>query len=182
MLCQFLASEQDSGSLQHWPIWTISSGPAEQLFKCGGAAELKCVENRERGRICTRVSKSVQMDLAAKRMLRSTESTKDRASDRLREKKVKFRGIFRDKIAENRPISRNFAGIFRTNLVGKQSVKKRRILWLFSGKTSLEIDRFCVDQTSVFNVFLTEVIICSFNNDTLQKWLVPSFSQHNLAW
>ena len=70
------------------------------------------------------MSKSVQMDLAAKRMLRSTESTKDRASDRLREKKVKFRGIFRDKIAENRPISRNFAGIFRTNLVGKQSVEK----------------------------------------------------------
>ena len=30
--------------------------------------------------------------------------------------------------------------------------------------------RFCTDQTSVFNVFLTEVIICSFNNNTLQKW------------
>ena len=41
------------------------------------------------------------------------------------------------------------------------------------GQISLEIaeiDRFCTDQTSVFNVFLTEVIICSINNNTLQKW------------
>ena len=37
---------------------------------------------------------------------------------------------------------------------------------------SLGIDRFCTFQTSVFNVFLTEVIIKfgSFNNKTLQKW------------
>ena len=28
---------------------------------------------------------------------------------------------------------------------------------------------FCADQTSIFNVFLTEVIICSFKNNTLQK-------------
>ena len=43
-------------------------------------------------------------------------------------------------------------------------------LWLFSRQILLEIDRFCADQTSVFNVFLTEVIICSYNNNTLQKW------------
>ena len=36
-------------------------------------------------------------------------------------------------------------------------------------KILLEIDRFCHDQSSVFNIFLTEVIICSFNNNTLQK-------------
>ena len=53
-----------------------------------------------------------------------------RASDRLREKKVKFRGIFRNKIAEKLA---NFAGIFGANLAGKQLVKKRQILWLFSG-------------------------------------------------
>ena len=35
---------------------------------------------------------------------------------------------------------------------------------------SLEIGRFCGDQTSILNVFLTEVIICSFNNNVLQKW------------
>ena len=86
-----------------------------------------------------------------------------RASDRSRKKKVKFCGIFRDKIAEK---SANFAG----NLDTKQLLKKRRILWLFLGQNSLKIDRFCADQTSVFNVFLTKVIICSFNNNTLQKW------------
>ena len=65
-------------------------------------------------------------------------------------KKVKFRWIFRDKIAEK---SANFAGIFRANLAGKQSVKKQQTLWLFSRQISLEIDQFCADQTSVFNVF-----------------------------
>ena len=34
----------------------------------------------------------------------------------------------------------------------------------------LEIDQFCTDQTSILNVFLKEVIICSLNNNTLQKW------------
>ena len=58
--------------------------------------------------------------------------------------------IFRDKIAEK---SADFVGIFRANLAGKHSVKKWRILQLFSGQISLEIDRFCPDQTSVFNVF-----------------------------
>ena len=48
-----------------------------------------------------------------------------------RGKKVKFCGIFRDKIAEK---SADFAGIFGTNLAGKQSVKKRRILCFFQGK------------------------------------------------
>ena len=78
------------------------------------------------------------------------------------EEKAKFRGIFRDKFAEN---SANFVGISR-----EFQVKKRLILWLFSTQISIEIDRFCADQTSVFNIFLTEVIICSFNNNTLQKW------------
>ena len=100
---------------------------------------------------------------------------------------MKFRGIFRDKITEK---SADFAGIFKANLARKLSVKKRRILWLFSGQISLKIDQFCTDQTSVFNVFLTEVVICCFNNNMLYRnepmakpltsWLVPSFSQHNL--
>ena len=37
-----------------------------------------------------------------------------------------------------------------------------------------EIDQFCADQTSIFNVFLTEVIICFFNNNTLQKWTMDN--------
>ena len=40
----------------------------------------------------------------------------------------------------------------------------------FLGQISLEIDRFCAYQTSVFDVFPAEVIICSFNNNMLQKW------------
>ena len=59
----------------------------------------------------------------------------------------------------------------------------------FSRQISLEIDRFCADQTSVFNVFLTEdnfalsTTIRSRNEPMakpLKSWLVPSFSQHNL--
>ena len=63
----------------------------------------------------------------------------------------------------------DFAGIFRANLDGKQSVKKRQILGLFLGQISQGIDWFCADQTTVLNVFLTEDIIkfCSFNNNTL---------------
>ena len=57
----------------------------------------------------------------------------------------------------------------RANFTEEQSVKKQWILWLFSGQISLAIDQFCADQTSTFNVFLTEVIICSFNNNMLQK-------------
>ena len=41
---------------------------------------------------------------------------------------------------------------------------------MFSGQILLGIDRFCVDQTSVSKVFLTEVVICSFKNNTFQKW------------
>ena len=89
------------------------------------------------------------------------------ASDRSREKSQisqDFEGQIHGKIVD-------FARIFGANLAKNQSVKKRPILChsLFSGKTSLEIDWFCADQTSVFNVFLTEVIICCFNNSTLQN-------------
>ena len=37
-------------------------------------------------------------------------------------------------------------------------------------KANFTRNRLCAEQTSIFNVFLTEVIICSFNNNTLQKW------------
>ena len=70
----------------------------------------------------------------------------NRASDRSQKKKVKFRGIFGDKIAEKIDRFRgNFVGIFGANLAGKQSVKNRWILWLFSGQISLDIDWFCAD-------------------------------------
>ena len=84
-----------------------------------------------------------------------------------RRKKVKFCGIFRGKFAEK---STDFEGIFGANLAKNQSVKKGRFWGYFWGKTSLQKDRFCADQTSLLNVFQTEVIICSFNNNTLQNW------------
>ena len=34
----------------------------------------------------------------------------------------------------------------------------------------LEIDRFWADLMSLFNLFLTEIIICYFNNKALEKW------------
>ena len=46
-----------------------------------------------------------------------------RASDRSERKKVKFRGIFRDKFAEQ---SADFVGNFRANFAKKQSLKKRQ--------------------------------------------------------
>ena len=86
------------------------------------------------------------------------------------EEKVKFRGIFRDKFAEKLAdfveILREFSGKLHQKVISK----KRPILWLFARQISLEVDHFWADQTSFFNIFLTEVIICSFNNNLLQKW------------
>ena len=78
--------------------------------------------------------------------------------------------ISRDFQKQNRGKIGRFRGNFRGKLGRKTIGQKKQILWLFLGRISWEIDRFCPDQTSVFYVFLTEVIICSFNNNTLQKW------------
>ena len=60
--------------------------------------------------------------------------------------------------------------MFGANFTENHSVKKADFVVIFEGKLILsDIDRFCADQTSVLNVFLTEVIICSFNNNTLEK-------------
>ena len=108
-----------------------------------------------------------------------------RASDRSR-KQVKFCGIFRDKIAEK---SADFTGIFGANLAGKQSVKNSGFCGC-SGQISQEIDWFCANQTNIFNVFLTEVIIAisttiCYRNEPMARpltsWLVSSFLQHNLC-
>ena len=94
----------------------------------------------------------------------------NRASDSSWKKKSNFAGFSGTKSQKNRSISWEFHGSFWGKLHQKAIGKKRPILWLFSRQILLEIDRFCADQTSLFNVFLTEVIICSFNNNTLQKW------------
>ena len=90
-------------------------------------------------------------------------NTKDnflcRASDRLWKKKSNFTGFLGKNSRKNHPISWEFHGKFQGKLLQKAVGKKRPILWLFSRQILLEIDWFCADQTSVFNVFLTEVII-----------------------
>ena len=40
----------------------------------------------------------------------------------------------------------------------------------FSGQILLEIDQFCTDLMSTFNVSLTEIIICYFKNKVQEKW------------
>ena len=76
-----------------------------------------------------------------------------RASDRSRGKKSNFARFLGSNSRKNRPISPEFRGKFQGKLRQKEMGKKRPILWLFSRQISLEIDRFCTDQTSVFNVF-----------------------------
>ena len=76
-----------------------------------------------------------------------------RASDRSRGKKSNFARFLGSNSRKNRPILPEFRGKFQGKLRQKEMGKKRPILWLFSRQISLEIDRFCTDQTSVFNVF-----------------------------
>ena len=90
----------------------------------------------------------------------------DRASDRSQKKKSNFVGFLGTNLWKNGSILLEFS---EANFTEEQSVKKRQILWLFLGQISLAIHWFCTDQTSAFNVFLTEVIICSFKNNMLQK-------------
>ena len=68
------------------------------------------------------------------------------------EKKVKFRGIFREIREKIGWYRGNFVEIFGTNFAEKQQVKTADFVE-FSGQISLEIDRFCTDLTSVFKVF-----------------------------
>ena len=104
-------------------------------------------------------------------------------------KKSNFAGFLGANSQKNRPILLHFSGNVCGKLCRKSIGKNGRFCGYFLEKILSDIDRFCIDQTSVFNDFLTEVIICSFNNNTLQKWtngkaltswLMSSFSQHNL--
>ena len=97
------------------------------------------------------------------------DSILTRASDRSRKEKSNFVGFLGTNSRKNWPISREFCGSFLGKLHQKAIGKKQPILWLFSRQILLEIDRFCADQTRICYVFLTEDIICSFNNNTFQK-------------
>ena len=59
----------------------------------------------------------------------------------------------------------NFGGKLRQETISK----KQPISLDFLGANFAKIDQFCIDMTSVVNVFLTGIIICSFNNSSLEK-------------
>ena len=73
------------------------------------------------------------------------------------EKKSNFTGFLGTKSWKDRPISQEFPG----NIPGKHGQKaigkKTADFVVIFGQISLGINQFCTDQTSVFNVFLTEV-------------------------
>ena len=126
------------------------------------------------------------------------------ASDVLRKKKQNFAAFSGENSRENRPISRGFSReksqnsqknrlispeISGGNFAKKQSVKNSRFRWVLFWQISPKSINFASIWPALFNVFLTGIIICSFNNSSLEKWanakaiiimvIVPSFSQRS---
>ena len=59
----------------------------------------------------------------------------------------------------------NFGGKLHQETISKKQPISLDFFWA----NFVKITQFCVDMTSVVNVFLTGIIICSFNNSSLQK-------------
>ena len=72
---------------------------------------------------------------------------------------IQVRGIFRDRFAE----------IFGANLAEKQSEKNGRFRGNFLGKFRYKSIDFVMIWRECLN-FLTEIIICYYNNKALEKW------------
>ena len=82
-------------------------------------------------------------------------------------KKVKFRRIFRSKFLEkSADLTGNFGGKLRQEIISK----KQPISLDFFRQISLKSINFASIWPALFNVFLTGIIICSFNNSSLGKW------------
>ena len=91
------------------------------------------------------------------------------ASDNSRKKNsnfMDFQGQIRGKIGQ---FCGNFAGVFGANFTKRQSVKNGQFCGSFQGKFCQKSIGFALIRPVFFNVFLTEIIICSFNNNTLQN-------------
>ena len=101
-----------------------------------------------------------------------------------------------DRSQKESRISRDFQGQIRGNFQGKlrqKAICKKTADFVINfGQISLEIDQFCADQTSIFNVFLTKVrhyfalsTTIRSRNEPMAKpltaWLMPSFLQHKLC-
>ena len=82
-------------------------------------------------------------------------------------RKIKFRRIFRGKFLEK---SADFMGNFGGKLRQETISKKQPISLDFFWQISLKSINFASIWPALFNVFLTGIIICSFNNSSLEKW------------
>ena len=96
---------------------------------------------------------------------------------KIRWKFGRFRGI----LAEKSQISKDFYGQilrkigrfhgkFRGKLRQETISKKQPISLDFFWQISLKSINFASIWPALFNVFLTGIIICSFNNSSLEKW------------
>ena len=66
--------------------------------------------------------------------------------------------------------SADFTGNFWGKLLSETISKKQPISLDFFGQISLKSINFALIWPALFNVFLTGIIICSFNNSSLEKW------------
>ena len=90
-------------------------------------------------------------------------------------KNVKFRRIFRGKFLEK---SADFTGNFGGKPRHETISKKQPISLDFGGEISLKSINFASIWPALFNVFLTGIIICSFNNSSLEKWTNAEAIKH----
>ena len=83
------------------------------------------------------------------------------------EKKSKISRDFRGKFAEkSADFARNFGGKLRQETISKKQPISLDFFW----QISLKSINFASIWPALFNVFLTGIIICSFNNSSLEKW------------
>ena len=81
--------------------------------------------------------------------------------------KVNFQRIFGGKFLEK---SADFTGNFGGKLPQETISKKQPISLDFFWQISLKAINFASIWPVLFNVFLTGIIICSFNKSSLEKW------------
>ena len=84
----------------------------------------------------------------------------------IRGKIGRFRGIVVGKKSKFVEKSAHFRGKLRQDTISKKQPISRDIFW----QISLTLINFVSIWKASFNVFLAGIIICSFNNSSLEKW------------
>ena len=86
---------------------------------------------------------------------------------KIRRKIGRFCGIFRGKLLEkSADVTGNFGGKLRQETISKKQPISLDFFW----QISLKSINFASIWPALFNVFLTGIIIYSFNNSSLEKW------------